>query len=186
MFYKTDAPCDLSVHLDDEIFSRLLVKLPESLEYGSQEFHLHFPAIEVGGITWHGLSKLRKFGPAIPYCANGRRMVQVDIYSDDFIFFSAPWKACTGDQGHIMLRSNFLRFTAQFSIVESSEEGVKLEFERALPVETQGLRVAIDGAGRGVSIISEVLSALLTAVLEEAWNEQVSLVLSKAFPIALE
>lgn len=75
----------------------------------NQGDHWRFlPGIEVGGITWHGLSKLRHFEPAIPYCANGRRMVQWDYYSDDGIFISSPWKACSGDKGQLMLRSTFL------------------------------------------------------------------------------
>lgn len=187
MVYRTDSPCDFTdVHLDDEIFSKLLVKLPEGFESGPQEFHSAFPGIEIGGITVHGLSKLSQFGPPIPYCANGRRMVQVDFYNDHPIYFSAPWKACSGDEGQLTLRSTFSRFTAQFAIVESSGEGVKLEFERQLPVTTQSIRVGVEGAGRALNTIFEVLSALLPSVAEQSWNMQFSRDLARAFRMALE
>ncbi|XP_049526760.1 uncharacterized protein LOC119458159 isoform X1 [Dermacentor silvarum] len=187
MFYNTDAPCDFTdVHLDDEMFSKLLVKLPEGFESGPQGIHSAIPGIEFGGVTVHGLSKLRQFGPPIPYCANGKRMVQVDLYNDEPIYFSAPWKACSGDEGQLMLRSAFLRFTAQFAIVESSTEGVKLEFERELPVTTQSIRLGIEGAGRALNTIFEVLSALLPSVAEESWNMQFSRDLARAFRMALE
>ncbi|KAH7941657.1 hypothetical protein HPB49_015859 [Dermacentor silvarum] len=187
MVYRTDAPCDFTdVHLDEEILSELLDKLPEGFESGPQEFRSAFPGIEIGGLTVHGLRKLRQFGPPIPYCAKGRRMVQMDLYNDDPIYFSAPWKACSGDRGQLMLRSAFLRFTAQFAIVESSGEGVKLEFERALPVTTQSIRVGVKGAGRGLNNIFQVLSALLPSVAEEFWNVQFSHYLARAFRMALE
>ncbi|KAH7941656.1 hypothetical protein HPB49_015858 [Dermacentor silvarum] len=186
-FAFTDAPCDFTdVHLDEEIFSRLLVKLPEGFESGPREFGYVDTGIETGGVTVHGLSKLRQFGPPVPYCANGRRMVQVDFYSDDPIYFSWPWRVCSGDEGLLMFRSTFLRFTAQFAILESSSKGVKLEFERALPVTTQSIRLAVEGAGRVVRTITEVLSALLPSVAEQVWNIYFSRELPKAFRIALE
>ncbi|XP_075553959.1 uncharacterized protein LOC142586973 [Dermacentor variabilis] len=187
MVYRTDDPCDFKdIQLDDEMFSKLLAKLPEGLEYGPQRFHSLLPGIEVGGITLHGLSKLRQFGPPIPYCAKGKRMVQVDFYNGEPIEFASPWKTCSGQQGELALRSMFLRFTAQFTIVESSGRGLKLEFERALPVTTGNVRVVVRGVGDIVLDTLEALSALLPSVLEEAWNRQFSYNLARAFRMARE
>nr|XP_050037368.2 uncharacterized protein LOC126534162 [Dermacentor andersoni] len=186
MVYRTDDPCDFTdIQLDSEMFSKLLAKLPEGLEYGPQRFQSLFRGIEVGGITLHGLSKLRQFGPPIPYCAKGKRMVQVDFYNGEPIEFASPWKTCAG-QGQLVLRTMFLRFTAQFTIVESSGEGVKLEFERALPVTTQNIRVVVKGAWPIVLYTVEALSALIPSVLEEAWNKEFSYNLARAFRMARE
>nr|XP_054928071.1 uncharacterized protein LOC129380222 [Dermacentor andersoni] len=182
MEYRTDVPCDFTnIHLDDDMFSKLLVKLPEGLEYGPQRFHSLLPGVDVGAMTVRGLSKLRQFGPPIPYCAHGRRMVQVDFYNVEPIEFASPWKTCSGQQGELALRSMFLRFTAQFAIVESSGQGFKLEFERALPVTTQNIRVVVTGMGHIVLDAVKTLSALLPSVLEEAWNRQFSHTLARAF-----
>ncbi|XP_075553951.1 uncharacterized protein LOC142586966 [Dermacentor variabilis] len=182
-----DDPCDFTnIQLDDEMFSKLLAKLPEGLEHGPQRFHSLLPGVDVGGMTVRGLSKLRQFGPPIPYCAKGKRMVQVDFYNGEPIEFASPWKTCSGQQGELALRSMFLRFTAQFTIVESSGEGLKLEFERALPVTTENIRVVVRGAGHVVLNTLEALSALLPSVLEEAWNRQFSYNLARAFRMARE
>ncbi|XP_065281879.1 uncharacterized protein [Dermacentor albipictus] len=187
MFYRTDEPCDFTdIHLDDEMFSTLLAKLPEGLEYGPQRFHSLLPGIDVGGMTVHGLSKLRQFGPPIPYCTKGKRMVQVDFYTPEPIDFTSPWKACSGDQGKLILRAENTRFTAQFAISESSGEGMMLEFERALPVTTQTVRFVVEGLGHGVSVFFEALSALIPIVLEGGWNAYFSHNLDRAFRMALE
>ncbi|XP_050037371.2 uncharacterized protein [Dermacentor andersoni] len=187
MFYRTDDPCDFTdIHLDDEMFSTLLAKLPEGLEYGPQRFRYVLPGIQVGGMTVHGLSKLRQFGPPIPYCSRGKRMVQVDFYNTQPIDFISPWMACSDDKGKLSLRAEHTRFTAQFTIAESTGEGVKLEFVRALPVTTQTFRVVLEGLGNGVGVFFEALSVLIPSLLERAWNAQFSHTLDRAFRMALE
>ncbi|XP_075553953.1 uncharacterized protein LOC142586970 [Dermacentor variabilis] len=187
MVHSTDDPCDFTnIQLDDEMFSKLLAKLPEGLEYGPQRFHSLLPGVDVGGMSVRGLSKLRQFGPPIPYCAKGKHMVQVDFYNGEPIEFASPWKTCSGQQGELALRSVFLRFTAQFTIVESSGEGLNLEFERALPVTTENIRIVVRGIGHIVLDTVEILSALLPSVLEEAWNRQFSYNLARAFRMARE
>nr|XP_050037369.1 uncharacterized protein LOC129380074 [Dermacentor andersoni] len=187
MVYRTDGPCDFTnIQLDDEMFSKLLVKLPEVLEYGPQRFRSLLPGVDVGGMTVRGLSKLRQFGPPIPYCAEGRRMVQVDFYNGEPIELASPWKTCSGQQGELALRSMFLRFTAQFTIIKPSGEGLKLQFERALPVTTQNIRVVVRGMGDIVLDAVKTLSALLPSVLEEAWNSQFPHNLARAFRMVRE
>ncbi|XP_065281888.1 uncharacterized protein [Dermacentor albipictus] len=187
IFYRTDDSCDFTdIHLDDEMFSTLLTKLPEGIEYGPQRFHALLPGINVGGLTVHGLSKLRQFGPPIPYCTKGKRMVQVDFYNAEPIDFAAPWMACSDDKGKLILRAQHTRFTALFTIADSSREGVKLEFERALPVSTQTVRIVVEGIGHGASAFLEALSALIPSLLEGAWNAQFLDNLHRAFRMALE
>ncbi|KAL1418057.1 hypothetical protein MTO96_026334 [Rhipicephalus appendiculatus] len=182
------APCDFTdVTIDDELFSRLVAKLPEGMESGPQGYHTFvFAGLEAGGLTVHGLSKMQQFGPAIPFCANGSRMLQVDLYSSGDTHFSTPWKTCSGNEGHITIQASFTRFTFQFRVVESTAAGVKLEFDRALPVVTQGVRISVDGAGRAVRATFEILSALLPSFMEELWSSQYSLNINKAFRLINE
>ncbi|XP_075553958.1 uncharacterized protein LOC142586972 [Dermacentor variabilis] len=188
MLYRTDDPCNFSgVRLDDEMFSKLLANLPEDLEYGPEGFHSLLPGIDVSRrITMRGLKKLRPFGAPIPYCAKGKRMVQVDFYNIEPIEFSTPFKTCSGQQGELLLRSMFVRFTAQFTIAESTGEGVNLKFKRALPVTTQTIRVVVKGLGPGVHHTVEALSALLPSVLQEAWDNQFPFNIGRSFSKALE
>uniref|UniRef100_L7M8N5 Putative metastriate one of each protein family n=1 Tax=Rhipicephalus pulchellus TaxID=72859 RepID=L7M8N5_RHIPC len=183
MFYKTGAPCDFTdVNIDDEVFSRLIAKLPEGMESGPQGYHKFiFAGLETGGLTVHGLSKMRRFGPVIPFCTNGSRMVQVDLYSGGDMRLSSPWKSCSGNEGHITIQASFTRFTFQFRVVESTVAGVKLEFDRALPVVAQGVRISVDGAGHAARAAFEILSALLPGFMEELWSSQYSLNINKAF-----
>ncbi|XP_065281896.1 uncharacterized protein [Dermacentor albipictus] len=188
LVYRTGDPCDFTdVPLDEEMFSKLLANLPEDLEYGPEAFHPILPGIEVSRrITMRGLNKLRPFGAPIPYCAKGKRMVQVDFYNIEPIEFSTPFKTCSGQEGEILLRSMFVRFTALFTIAESTGEGVNLKFRRALPVTTQTIRAVVKGLGPVVLHTSEALSALLPSVLQEAWDSQFPYNIGRSFSKALE
>uniref|UniRef100_A0A224YMQ9 Metastriate one of each protein family n=1 Tax=Rhipicephalus zambeziensis TaxID=60191 RepID=A0A224YMQ9_9ACAR len=182
MYYRTDTPCDFTdVTIDDEVLSRLIARLPEGLESGPQGFHTLFPGFEVGRQVFDGLSKLQKFGPMIPYCANGTRMVQADFFSDSDMHLWSPWKTCSGDEGRVTVRARFTRLTLQFRVVESSGSGLKLEFDRALPVTTQSIRIEVEGAGRVVRGVFEVLSALLPSFVEELWMGQLFLNINRGF-----
>ncbi|KAL1418050.1 hypothetical protein MTO96_026328 [Rhipicephalus appendiculatus] len=108
-------------------------------------------------------------------------MVQVDIDDDGDTRFLSPWKACTGDEGRIMMRARVTRYTFQFRIVESTATGVKLEFDRLLPVTTQGVQIFVLGAGHGVSSVFETLSYLLPSFMEEVWNKEFFRNVDKAF-----
>uniref|UniRef100_A0A131YN35 Metastriate one of each protein family n=1 Tax=Rhipicephalus appendiculatus TaxID=34631 RepID=A0A131YN35_RHIAP len=182
MLYRTDSPCDFTdVTIDDEVFSRLIARLPEGSGSGPQGFHTLLPGFEVGRQIFEGLSKLKKFGPTIPFCAKGTRMVQADFFSDGDAHFWSPWKTCSGDEGRVTVRAGLTRFTLQFRVVESSASGIKLEFDRALPVTTQSVRIEVEGAGRVVRGVFEVLSALLPSFVEELWMGQIFLNINKGF-----
>lgn len=184
MFPKIGTSCGFTdVTVNDEVLSRRIARLPEGMESGPQDYRLIFPGLQVGGITVHGLSKLRQFGPVIPYCTNGSRMVQVEIYSGGETHFLAPWKTCSGDSGHIKLDASLARFTFQFRITESTAAGVKFEFDRALPVVTQGVRIYVDGASPAVRATVEVLSAVLPAFIEHLFSSQFLQNVSKAFQL---
>ncbi|KAL1418042.1 hypothetical protein MTO96_026321 [Rhipicephalus appendiculatus] len=187
MLYRTDTPCDFTdVTIDDEVFSRTIARLPEGVESGPQGYRTLFPGFEVGRQTFEGLSKLQKFGPTIPYCTNGTRMVQVDVFSEGDTHLWSPWKSCSGDQGRVTVRAGLTRFTLQFRVVESSASGVKLEFHSALPVTTQSVRIEVEGAGRAVRGVFEVLSSLLPSFVEELWIQEFFFHIGEGFRLVSE
>uniref|UniRef100_A0A6G5A2B8 Uncharacterized protein n=1 Tax=Rhipicephalus microplus TaxID=6941 RepID=A0A6G5A2B8_RHIMP len=139
LYYRTDTPCDFTgISIDDEVLSRLTTRLPEGLESGPEGLYMLFPGFEVGRQTFDGLSKLQKFGPTIPYCANGTRMVQADFFSDDDTHFWSPWKTCSGDEGRVVVRARFTRFTLQFRVVDSPALGVKSRISSRPPCYCAG------------------------------------------------
>uniref|UniRef100_A0A224YNH7 Metastriate one of each protein family n=1 Tax=Rhipicephalus zambeziensis TaxID=60191 RepID=A0A224YNH7_9ACAR len=182
MLSRTDAPCDFTdVYVDDKVFSNLVAKLPESIEYGPQRYRSLLPGLEVGGQTFEGLRKLRLLGSPIAYCSNGTRMVQADFLSDFQTQFWAPWKTCSGDEGRVSMLCSLTRFTFLFRVLPATAEGVKLEFDRAIPVSALGIRLSVEGTASGVSAALEVLSALLPAFMQEIWSGQYSQGIKAAF-----
>uniref|UniRef100_A0A224YEZ1 Metastriate one of each protein family n=1 Tax=Rhipicephalus zambeziensis TaxID=60191 RepID=A0A224YEZ1_9ACAR len=182
MVYRTDTSCDFTgVTIDDEVFSRLIAKIPENMESGPQGYHTLLPGFEIGGLTAVGVNKLQKYGPAIPYCTNGTRMVQADFFSNGDTLFWSPWKTCSGAEGRIRIRADFTRFTLQFRVVDTDAEGVKLEYYSALPVDRQAIRISVDGAGRGVRGAFEILSMLMPSFMEEIWTMEFMRNINRAF-----
>ncbi|KAL1418047.1 hypothetical protein MTO96_026325 [Rhipicephalus appendiculatus] len=63
MVYRTDTQCDFTdVAIDDEVFSGLIARLPESMETGPQRYHELLPGHEVGGLTAEGLNRTAPLG----------------------------------------------------------------------------------------------------------------------------
>ncbi|KAL1418049.1 hypothetical protein MTO96_026327 [Rhipicephalus appendiculatus] len=66
MVYRTDTSCDFTgVTIDDEVFSRLIAKIPENMESGPQGYHTLLPGFEIGGLTAVGVNKLQKLALAM-------------------------------------------------------------------------------------------------------------------------
>ncbi|XP_049526777.1 uncharacterized protein LOC119459559 isoform X2 [Dermacentor silvarum] len=185
--YGADTTCDFSgLRLDNEV-ARVLARLPENYVPNPQELQPYVPGLELAGFSVKGLNKLRLYGPLFPYCINGSRMLYADIVNDGDIVLSLPWKACSGHEGRFSVRAMFSRFTAQFRILESSDEGVKLGLMgRIAPVTTEGLRAIVDGAGTEVRSAFQVLSALFPSLVDEVWYWQFALEFHRALRKAIE
>lgn len=180
--YGADTTCDFTgLRLVNEL-SRMLGRLPENHAFGPQRLRPFWPGLELGGLSAEGLNKLRLYGPLFPYCINGTRMLQVDFLNDGDTTLSLPWKTCSGHEGRFKLRTMLSRFTAQFRVVESAGNEVKLEpMGRIVPVTTDGIRVVIEGAGSEVRTAFEVLSAMFPGVVNEVWYWKFSLVFDRTF-----
>uniref|UniRef100_A0A224YNT8 Metastriate one of each protein family n=1 Tax=Rhipicephalus zambeziensis TaxID=60191 RepID=A0A224YNT8_9ACAR len=186
MFYSNDYPCDFTnVTIDEMTFFSLIAKLPEATESGPRGHHRGYrtllPGIEYAGPASDGLSKLRMFGPAIPYCAKGKRMVQADFISDGDLRFWWPWKTCWGDVGRATIRAQFTRLTFQFRVVGSAASGVKLEFDKARPVFTHGIRFYVEGTELEEWYAVDILSELLPNFVENLWLRTISANLNSGF-----
>lgn len=72
------------------------------------------------------------------------------------------------------------RSTAQFRIVQSTGEGVKLVLKRVLPVSTQDTFVVAEVAGPGRRSASEILSALTVTIVVELSNAKFYLSIVRA------
>ncbi|KAH6927124.1 hypothetical protein HPB50_027083 [Hyalomma asiaticum] len=166
-----DPSCDFrGLRLREEL-SRVLPRLAKVPAMRPQELSPYFPGLEIAEFTLEGLDGLTLYGPITTYCINGTRMLQADFINDGrAITFSLPWKTCSGHEGLFKVRATLFRFTAQFRVMESSGDGVKLEpSSRIVPVATRDLRAFVEGAGSEVREASEMLSALLPGLLEELW-----------------
>ncbi|KAL1418041.1 hypothetical protein MTO96_026320 [Rhipicephalus appendiculatus] len=144
--YEEDSTCDFrGLRLRDEL-TRVLAELPKVPAFGTQDLSPYVPGLEIAGFTVEGLDQLTLYGPLVPYCINGTRMLQADFFNEGNIVFTLPWKACSG------------------------HEGVKLRLaSRIVPVTTQGVRASVEGAGPDVRDASEKLSTLIPGLLEEMW-----------------
>lgn len=169
---SSDPSCDFTGFSEEAAVSRFLAKVPKEANVGRQHFHTIFPGFEVGGLKVRGLQLLRQFGPAIPYCVNGSRQLQVDLINNGRIF-SVPWKTCSGKEGSIMLSAGVSRFTLQLRLVESvsGSADVSLHLHDYAPSATEELFVAVRGIDdRAITPVTMVLSKIFDGVLREAWN----------------
>ncbi|KAL1418048.1 hypothetical protein MTO96_026326 [Rhipicephalus appendiculatus] len=167
---------------DDQVFSRLIAKLPDAMEIGPQCYNRLLPELQVGGPTFYGLNELRQFRSAIMYCTSGSRVVQGDLYRDAHAHFSSAWKTCSGDEGRLSIRPMLTRFTVQFHIDDSTPAGLKLEFDLALPAITKNFRNSVTRAGKIVHLMAfEFISVLLRGILQELWGAQFFSIWSQSF-----
>ncbi|XP_077541675.1 uncharacterized protein LOC144153818 [Haemaphysalis longicornis] len=171
--WPSDNSCDFTGFDGQAAVSRYLSKVPPEANAGRQGFKTVFPGLEVGGLQLHGLHNLHQFGPAIPYCVNGTRMLQVDLINKGRLFATVPWKTCSGKEGSIMLLVGVSRSTLQLSLVgrDPGSTGVRLRLQAIAPVATEDFFVAILGAGPAVMPVTVVLSKIFYGVVREAWND---------------
>ncbi|XP_077539182.1 uncharacterized protein LOC144151893 [Haemaphysalis longicornis] len=171
-YLRSDPSCDFSDLVPEAAVSRLLAKIPEELEVGGQRFRAIVPGLEIGGTQLRNLNRLRQFGPAIPYCVNGSRLLQVDFITKVPVFLTAPWRTCSGKEGQIRLLAGVVRFTAQFDIVESGAGSANspLRLREIGPAATEEISVITIGAGSVIETVTVVLGKIFDGLLREAWN----------------
>ncbi|KAH6927128.1 hypothetical protein HPB50_027087 [Hyalomma asiaticum] len=175
--YKTDSlnslDCDFTGIDMDAAISRMTARLPQYEFKGNKPYRSEFAGIKFLGVNVTGVDRLRRYGPIIPYCINGTRMVQVDLVNDADVMFTVPWEFCDGTKGTINLMADFSRFTTQLRIRGNGPDEVSLSHEGPMyPVTTEAIKVRVTGAGQFAMMASNTLSMLFPAMLRELWNEQ--------------
>uniref|UniRef100_L7M9V9 Putative metastriate one of each protein family n=1 Tax=Rhipicephalus pulchellus TaxID=72859 RepID=L7M9V9_RHIPC len=164
--------CDFTGIDVDAAISRMLARIPAYEEKMSDTYKHTVAGIAFLGINMTGMNKLIRYGPAIPYCINGTRMVQIDLVNDGDVTISVPWKAC-GSTGTLDLRADFSRFTTQLRVKGNGLGEVSFSNEGPLyPVSTEEIKLRVTGAGMYMTIAAEYLSLVMPAFLRELWNDQ--------------
>ncbi|XP_037499879.1 uncharacterized protein LOC119373894 [Rhipicephalus sanguineus] len=175
--------CDFSGIDLDYAVSSVLTQLPNDHPIGLTGFTPLLPVIDIGFKQFNGFNKMTRYGPLVPYCVDGKYMAQVDLINSEDISMSAHWKACSGQEGEVILRNSLTRFTVQFRVVlHPVARAYRLEFEDAVvPVISAYPYVVIEGAGREVRGASMWLSKIFPAVTQNIWND----LFTKHFSVAL-
>ncbi|XP_049526758.1 uncharacterized protein LOC125946791 [Dermacentor silvarum] len=172
--YETESvDCDFTGIDVDAAISRMLSKIPKYEERISETYRMSFAGIKFFGVNTTGMNKLSLYGPAIPYCINGTRMIQVDLVNDGDVVVSWPWKTCEGREGTIDLKADVSRFTTQLRVTATGFNDVSFSHDGpVLPVTAENIVLKINGAGLAPTVVTEYLSMVFPAVLRAIWNYQ--------------
>lgn len=170
---RRDTSCDFTSFDPYAAVSGILAKMPTHTKLGPQEFRTIFPGFEIGCLNVSGLHHIEQYGPAVPFCVNGSRLLQVDLIHNDNVAVSVPWRSCSGMEGSIRLSAELSRFTVQFHVVNSDVENESaLSFiESMTPVAIGGVYATVEGAGEALDIVAAVFSTVFDGILRETWNQ---------------
>lgn len=179
--------CDFTGIDVDAAIARLISKLPDHEFIGGEKFYPVFAGFEIRGFNASGFHKLQQYGPAIPYCVNGSRMVQADFINKGDVVLTTPWRHCSGQEGTIRLRSEISRFTTQFHIGQSEKDKDIMLFCRGptIPLTTENIQINVDGAGPNANAVAGILGMVFPAITKELWNQQFFYPLNRALHQAL-
>lgn len=164
--------CDFSGMDLEGAVDKFLAKFPKNVTVFEGQYNTVFPGFEVGHLSATGLNKLRRNGPAFPYCVNGTRFLKTDIVNAGDLVFYSPWRMCAGREGHIKFMADFSIFTVLFRVSTGGPDGgIVLQYEEpALPLKNYNIYMILEDAGETLRIASGVLSKLLPSYLEELWT----------------
>lgn len=166
--------CDFTGIDVESAITELIAKFPESDFIGPEKYYPVFAGLEISGFNASGFHKLQKFGPVIPYCSNGTRMLQVDFINTGDVVIRTPWRHCSGHQGTLGVSSELSRFTVQLRVgLGEDNKDVKLSYEGPIvPVISENVRISLDGAGPNVDKMLTALATAFPAVSSVIWDQQ--------------
>ncbi|XP_075553949.1 uncharacterized protein LOC142586964 [Dermacentor variabilis] len=175
--------CDFTGMDVEGAIARLIAKLPDVVVIGPEEYYPVFAGLEIRAFNASGFRKLQQYGPAIPYCVNDTRKVQVEFINTGGVILATPWRHCSGLEGTFSLRSTLSRFTMQFHIgLSERDNDIKLSYRgSAVPLTTENIEINVDGAGPSARTVARILAMVFPGVTRELWNEQFFYPLSQAF-----
>lgn len=169
-----DASCDFSGLDLDEMVNDVVSQLPAEYPRHKRPFEEVIPGLFVGSIVHTGLDKLRPYGPPLPYCRNGSRLVQVDLATaGDQLKALVPWKTCGGQKGTIETTTG-ARVTVTFKVVrltgkEGSTQAALVHHSGPTPVIVESVSIYLRGAGDILGTAFTVVGKLFPQMPKEFW-----------------
>ncbi|XP_070386002.1 uncharacterized protein [Dermacentor albipictus] len=156
----------------DALVSDMLDKMPEEWAMQPGFTKTLIPGVEIGGANVTGLHLLRRYGPLLPYCDNGTRMIHFDLVNrGGGIQISFPWQLfCSGNGGIVGLAVGFTRITVPLRI-DGSGTDAKLSLEGPVtPVAIEGIHLRLTGAGTQLEEAFAMIGKLAPTHQREEWN----------------
>lgn len=168
--------CDFSGLNLELMVTDVLSHLP--VQYAEHE---HWPEAFIAGflsssVVYTGFDKLKLFGPVVPYCKNGSRLVQVDLATsgEDQVSAWARWKTCNGLNGTFGTYTG-ARVTVTFEVVNPTfprrggSVPVLTHHSGPRPVFIDKVSLFLDGAGDVLATVTAVVGKLFPQFSKEFW-----------------
>ncbi|KAL1443175.1 hypothetical protein MTO96_046080 [Rhipicephalus appendiculatus] len=154
--------CDFGELDLDGALDKVIGLLPRYHMPDVRGFQRVFKGLEAGTLNITGLDKIQRYGPIQSYCVNGTRLISVDLIDRGDAMLTVPWRACSGQEGTLNLRTELARFTLIFRVEAAGpNQEATLAYEGPIvPVIIMEPQIYIDGAGNGLRVASISLSKL--------------------------
>lgn len=171
-----DAFCDFSGLDLEEMVNSVVRQVPAEFPGPQRPTQEVIPGLFVGTVVNTGLDKLRPYGPILPYCRNGSRLVQVDLATTaNQLKASMPWKTCGGQKGTVETTTG-VRMTVTFEVVrrsdkEGSTHETLVHHSGPTPVSMESVYVTLRGAGDILGTAVTVVGKLFPQLPKEFWME---------------
>ncbi|XP_077521718.1 uncharacterized protein LOC144132877 [Amblyomma americanum] len=175
---KTIGPedgCNFSGLDLDNMVNAIVSQLPPEYSQPDKKPEEIIPGVFLGTIVYTGLDRMRQYGPALGYCRNGSRLVQVDLDTgDDVVVAFTPWKTCAGQEGRLSSHAT-ARVTVTFKVVDASADSNDIGFKLIhhsgpSPVSIEGVSMYLDGAGELLGNAVTMLCDLFPQRPREFWR----------------
>lgn len=169
-----DESCDFSGLDLDRMVNDIVSQLPAEDSGPKRPFDEALPGLFVGSLVHTGFDKLRPYGPLLPYCRNGSRLVQVDLATtEDLLKVSVPWKTCAGQKGTAETTTG-ARVTVTFEVArltgkEGSTGATLVHHSGPTPVAVESVSVYLRGAGDILGGAVTVVGKLFPQMPKEFW-----------------
>lgn len=174
-----DESCDFSGIDLDEMVNDIVSQLPAEYSGPKRPFDEVLPGLFLGSVVHTGLDKLRPYGPLLPYCRNGSRLVQVDLATtEDQLKVSVPWKTCAGQRGTAETTTG-ARVTVTFEVVrpadkQGSTHATLVHHSGPTPVAVESVSVYLRGAGDILGSAVTVVGKLFPQLPKEFWLDMLT------------
>lgn len=175
----SEASCDFSGLDLDEMVNDVVSQLPAEHSGPRRPPEEVIPGLFLGSVVYAGLDQLRPYGPLLPYCRNGSRLVQVDLAATEGqLKVLLPWKTCAGQKGTIETTTG-ARGTVTFKVVrlsdmEGSSPASLVHHSGPTPVIVDPVSVYLRGAGDILGTAFTVVGKLFPQLPKEFWLDVLS------------